>query len=207
MRLTRPQCSCGQYGPCCSNCHRQHFERYIVSSPPPIFISQSSGKEAKHPASDSAGALNFIIWSTTEPAVALICACLPITRSLLATGVSKISSWTGPSWLGFGKSQSIKSTRSLGLSASNRHAKDADSGPISLPFSQDASRKEYFAASGGVRGGKPRSVQQHTRRIDSTYSETYPMADIYSQAETPENSHPRRGEEESASFESGSDKL
>lgn len=45
----------------------------------------------------SGGALAFIVWSTTEPAVALICACLPVLRPLYTTGLAKLNS-TRASW-------------------------------------------------------------------------------------------------------------
>lgn len=158
---------------------------------------------------DGVGGLNFVIWSTTEPAVALICACLPITRNILASSISKISSCNRNGWLCFGRSKSTdtESTRNLSLSASNHQLKGFGSSPISTPFSQHASQKEYLFGSGSTREGseKPGSTQQHARTRDSTFSEIYPMADIYRQAETPKRETHLNPDKGSASSDSGFD--
>lgn len=44
------------------------------------------------------GALSFILWSITEPAVGLICSCLPVLRPLFTGGLIKLGSSHGRSW-------------------------------------------------------------------------------------------------------------
>ena len=61
------------------------------------------------------GGLSFILWSTTEPAVALICSCLPVLRPLYTTGMAKLGSSRGP-WNWYASKRS-KSYGDLGGSA------------------------------------------------------------------------------------------
>ncbi len=44
------------------------------------------------------GALGLVLWSTTEPAVALICSCLPVMRPLYTTGLKRLGSSRGWTW-------------------------------------------------------------------------------------------------------------
>ena len=53
----------------------------------------------------------FILWSTTEPAVGLICSCLPVLRPLYITGLTKLGSSRGWKWY------ASKTSRSYGYSA------------------------------------------------------------------------------------------
>lgn len=170
-------------------------------------VSGAAGKKANHRALDRAGALNFIIWSTTEPAVALICACLPITRSLLASYINKISSsFNNRSWFCLGRSPSPGSTRIESPLPSNRYVTHIGS------VSQDVSRKENLVASqGSIPSGNPRSLPQYITTRDSTCSETYPMTDTYRLAETHDEEKglaaTAKGEEGSEGSESWYDKV
>lgn len=141
--------------------------------------------------------------------MALICACLPITRSLLATSISKISYYNRNGWLCFERSRSTdtESTRNLSPSASNHQLKVFGSAPTSTLLSQDASHKEYFFGSGNTHdgNGKPRSTHPHAETRDSMYSETYPLADMYRQVETPERETPLKVDKGLPSSECGFD--
>ena len=97
--------------------------------------------------------------------MALICACLPVTRGLFNAGISKISSHsTKRNWLCLGGNPAPHSTegkRTFGLSrAANPYVKNDFDKPPTSPspsprLSSEASRKEYhFPASSPSSSGR-----------------------------------------------------
>lgn len=76
-------------------------------------------------------ALKFIIWSTTEPTVALISACLPPMRKLFTARVVKVSSYASPIRLDLRNPRPDESTSKVELSRANRNLGNEGSVPPS----------------------------------------------------------------------------
>ena len=78
------------------------------------------------------GAFAFVIWSTTEPAVGLICACLPVMRPLYTTGLRKFSSSWAFSW-----TRSWTRSRKSSLFPSSGYSKDLSNATTAVDKSID----------------------------------------------------------------------
>lgn len=168
---------------------------------------------AQTDSSESGKALNFIIWSTTEPTVALICACLPAMRKLFTARVAKRSSYVGAIRLDLRNSQPDESMSRVELSPANRNSANEVSIRLSrkwptsskLEKSQRSPPKtspnKYAASRGGFQ--EETRPGHHVRMINSTDSDIYSRDEMKPGFKTPETPN----EVQSAWSESGSDVL
>lgn len=123
-------------------------------------------------------ALKFIIWSTTEPTVALICACLPPMRKLFAARVAKVSSYVSPIRLDLRNPRPDESTSKVELSRAHRNLANESSVPSSRissmssklenshPSSVKDSRIENAASMDDLQ--EETRLGHHVRMINST---------------------------------------
>ena len=134
-------------------------------------------------------ALKFIIWSTTEPTVALICACLPPMRKLFTTRIAKVSSYVSPIRLDLRKPQPDESMSKVELSRANRNLANHNSVPPSPKSSLSSrlansrqssvrdSQIENAASRDNLQEEKMR-LGHHVRMTKSTGSDEYPSGQM-----------------------------
>ena len=127
--------------------------------------------------------LKFIIWSTTEPTVALICACLPPMRKLFAARVVKVSSYVSPIRLDLRNPRSDESTSKVELSRAHRNLANESSVPPSrissmsskLENSQRSSVKDSRIENAASIDNLQEETRlgHHIKLINSTDSDAY----------------------------------
>ena len=87
-----------------------------------VAVSIARAASLASPGVFSKGIINFAIWSTAEPTVALICACLPVMRPLFVSitkAISSTGSWRTSSW-GWSRGGKPPSKSAGGGSASSK---------------------------------------------------------------------------------------
>lgn len=129
-------------------------------------------------------ALKFIIWSTTEPTVALICACLPPMRKLFTARIAKVS-YVSPIRLDLRNPRPDESMSNVELSRANRNLANDSSVPPSrkssmsskMEDSRQSSMKDSRIEIAPSRDNfKETRLGHHVRMTESTDPDAYPSS-------------------------------
>ena len=85
----------------------------------------------------------MILWSTTEPAVALICSCLPVLRPLYTTGLKRLGASRGWNW--YSSKRSKTSDYSPGASSRDKQNTNLSGSTVRSPITPGAKHVKFWS--------------------------------------------------------------